>query len=95
MTPLNALVFGLGLFFIGLHLVGDNLKALSGGRFRDGIARTTRRPLPRLAVLLTLAAVAALTGCGTKTSLKLPPPAPVPAAATATTPAPHAAEPRE
>ena len=50
MTPLNALVFGLGLFFIGLHLVGDNLKALSGGRFRDAIARTTRHPLPRLAL---------------------------------------------
>jgi phosphate:Na+ symporter len=57
MTPLNALVFGLGLFFIGLHLVGDNLKALSGGRFRDGIARTTRRPLPRLALGLASGAL--------------------------------------
>jgi phosphate:Na+ symporter len=56
-TPFNALIFGLGLFFIGLHLVGDNLKALSGGRFRDGIARTTLRPLPRMALGLASGAL--------------------------------------
>ncbi len=48
MSPLNSLIFGLGLFFIGLHLVGDNLKALSSGNLRDGIACTTRRSLPRI-----------------------------------------------
>ena len=57
------------------------------------------RPLPRLAALLTLAA---LTGCGTRTPLTLPPqaqPAASGAAAPAPTSAPNtgnkAAEPRQ
>ena len=57
MSPLNALIFGLGLFFVGLHLVGDNLKALSSGSLRDGIARTTRSPLPRLGLGLVAGAL--------------------------------------
>jgi phosphate:Na+ symporter len=47
MSPLNALVFGLGLFFLGMRLVGDNLKGLCSGGFRVGIARTTQRPVLR------------------------------------------------
>lgn len=57
MSPLNSLIFGLGLFFVGLHLVGDNLKTLSSGRLRDGIARTTRTPLPRIGLGLTAGAL--------------------------------------
>ena len=57
MSPLNALIFGLGLFFVGLHLVGDNLKALSSGSLRDGIARSTRNPLPRVGLGLAAGAL--------------------------------------
>ena len=57
MSPLNALIFGLGLFFVGLHLVGDNLKALSSGSLRDGIARSTRSPLPRIGLGLAAGAL--------------------------------------
>lgn len=44
MTPLNALIFGLGLFFLGLRLVGENLRRLSGGGFRSLIKRGTSLP---------------------------------------------------
>lgn len=57
MSPLNDLIFGLGLFFVGLHLVGDNLKALSSGSLRDAIARTTRNPLPRIGLGLAAGAL--------------------------------------
>lgn len=57
MSPLNALIFGLGLFFVGLHLVGDNLKALSSGSLRDAITRTTRNPLPRIGLGLAAGAL--------------------------------------
>ena len=50
MSPLNALILGLGLFFLGLRLVSDNLKSLAGGRLRNGIVRTTRRPVLRAGV---------------------------------------------
>jgi phosphate:Na+ symporter len=35
------MVLGLGLFFIGMHLVGDNLRHLSSGSFRTLVARFT------------------------------------------------------
>jgi len=45
MTPLNALIFGLGLFFLGLRLVGENLRRLSSGRFRSVIKEGTHSPV--------------------------------------------------
>ncbi len=45
MTPLNGLIFGLGLFFLGLRLVGENLRRLSGSGFRSIIKRGTHAPL--------------------------------------------------
>lgn len=47
MSPLNALIFGLGLFFLGLRLVGENLQRLCSGGFRTAIAKTTDRPFSR------------------------------------------------
>ncbi|WP_142847384.1 Na/Pi symporter [Telmatospirillum sp. J64-1] len=35
---------GLGLFFIGVKLIGANLQQMSGRRLRSAVARTTRRP---------------------------------------------------
>lgn len=40
----GALLAGLGLFFVGLRLLTDNLKALSGRRLRERVARWTRTP---------------------------------------------------
>lgn len=54
MSPLNSLVFGLGLFFLGLQLVGQNLRQLSGGGFRNLVKSATHTPL--LAALLGLVA---------------------------------------
>lgn len=45
MSPLNALIFGLGLFFLGLKLTGENLRRLVGSGFREIIKRTTHSPL--------------------------------------------------
>jgi len=45
MSPLNALIFGLGLFFLGLKLIGENLRQLVGSGFRTIIKRTTHSPL--------------------------------------------------
>lgn len=45
MSPLNTLIFGLGLFFLGLRLIGDSLRRLSGPAFRSVIKRTTHSPL--------------------------------------------------
>jgi len=45
MSPLNALIFGLGLFFLGLKLIGENLRRLVGSGFREIIKRTTHSPL--------------------------------------------------
>jgi len=44
MTPLNSLIFGLGLFFLGLRLIGDNLRRLVGSGFREVIKRSTHSP---------------------------------------------------
>ncbi|CAN5637867.1 hypothetical protein BH09VER1_BH09VER1_15730 [soil metagenome] len=45
MTPINALVFGLGLFFLGLRMVGESLRRLAGPGFREIIKRTSHRPV--------------------------------------------------
>ncbi len=45
MHGLNALVLGLGLFFLGIQLVGENLRRLSGATFRHAIHRVSERPL--------------------------------------------------
>jgi phosphate:Na+ symporter len=45
MSPLNALIFGLGLFFLGLKLTGENLRRLVGSGFREIIKRSTHSPL--------------------------------------------------
>ena len=45
MTPANSLVLGLGLFFLGLRLIGENLRRLYGSSFREVIKRTTHSPL--------------------------------------------------
>lgn len=44
MSPLNSLIFGLGLFFLGLQLIGDNLRHLIGPGFREIIKRSTHSP---------------------------------------------------
>ncbi len=54
MSPLNALIFGLGLFFLGLRLVSENLNGFAGGSLRNRIAGSTSRPV--LGVGLGLAA---------------------------------------
>jgi phosphate:Na+ symporter len=53
MHGLSALVLGLGLFFLGIQLVGENLRRLSGPSFRRAIHRVSERPL-----------LSALTGVG-------------------------------
>ncbi len=45
MTPINTLIFGLGLFFLGLRLIGESLHRLSGATFRNIIKRTTHSPV--------------------------------------------------
>lgn len=50
MSPLSSLIFGLGIFFLGLNLVGENLRGACGGGLRDAIAKFTTRPLPRTAL---------------------------------------------
>ncbi|MFA7344053.1 MAG: Na/Pi symporter [Terrimicrobiaceae bacterium] len=54
MSPLNSLILGLGLFFLGLQLVGQNLRQLSGGGFRKLVKSATHTPF--LAALLGLVA---------------------------------------
>lgn len=45
MTPVNALIFGLGLFFLGLRMVGECLRRLAGPGFREVIKRTAHKPV--------------------------------------------------
>ena len=45
MTPANSLILGLGLFFLGLRLIGENLRRLYGSSFRNVIKRATHSPL--------------------------------------------------
>ncbi len=45
MHGLSALILGLGLFFLGIQLVGENLRRLSGPSFRRAIRRVSERPL--------------------------------------------------
>ncbi len=53
MHGLSSLILGLGLFFLGIQLVGENLRRLSGASFRNAIQRVSERPL-----------LAGLTGIG-------------------------------
>jgi phosphate:Na+ symporter len=53
MHGLSTLFLGLGLFFLGIQLVGENLRRLSGASFRRAIQRVSERPL-----------LAGLTGVG-------------------------------
>ncbi len=54
MSSLNGLILGLGLFFLGLRLVGENLRQLTGQGFRDVVKSATHTPV--LAALLGIAA---------------------------------------
>jgi phosphate:Na+ symporter len=45
MQVFGQLILGLGLFFLGMHQVGENLRRLSGPSFRSLMARTTGSPL--------------------------------------------------
>lgn len=45
MSPLNALIFGLGLFFLGLRLIGENLRQLAGPGLHAILKRTAHSPL--------------------------------------------------
>lgn len=45
MTAANSLILGLGFFFLGLRLIGENLRKLSGSSFRNIIKTTTHSPL--------------------------------------------------
>ncbi|HEU4678879.1 MAG TPA: Na/Pi symporter, partial [Terrimicrobiaceae bacterium] len=44
MTAANSLILGLGFFFLGLQLIGENLRKLSGSSFRTIIKTTTHSP---------------------------------------------------
>lgn len=44
-SPLNTFLLGLGLFFLGLQLVGQNLRVLSGGSFRNMVKAATHTPI--------------------------------------------------
>ncbi len=45
MHGLSTLILGLGLFFLGIQLVGENLRRLSGASFRRTIHRVSERPV--------------------------------------------------
>lgn len=45
MQGLSTLILGLGLFFLGIQLVGDNLRRLSGASFRRAIHAVSERPV--------------------------------------------------
>lgn len=53
MDPVITILGGLGLFFIGVKLIGENLKRMAGKRFRAFARRTTDSP-PLAALLGTL-----------------------------------------
>ena len=44
MSSLHGLILGLGLFFLGLQLTGQNMRALSGGSFRNLVRSLTDSP---------------------------------------------------
>ncbi len=45
MNAYGSLILGLGLFFLGMQLVGEHLRRLSATSFRDLIRRTTHSPV--------------------------------------------------
>ena len=44
MSSLHGLILGLGLFFLGLQLTGQNMRGLSGGSFRNLVRGLTDSP---------------------------------------------------
>ena len=44
-APLGTLILGLGLFFLGIQLIGMSLRQLAGASFRTLVQRTTHSPL--------------------------------------------------
>ncbi len=56
---------GLGLFFIGVKGIGDNLKSMSGRRFRSWMARATRHPALAAVIGTTFGAVTQSTSAVT------------------------------
>lgn len=44
MSLFNGVILGLGLFFLGLHLTGQNMRSLSGGGLRQLVQRATGNP---------------------------------------------------
>ncbi|QJD28980.1 Na/Pi symporter [Methylococcus geothermalis] len=44
MESFDSLILGLGLFFLGLRLIGQNLSELGGGGFRDAVRFVTHTP---------------------------------------------------
>lgn len=57
MSPVTSLILGLGLFFLGLRLVGDNLRLLCSSSFRDVIRSSIHSPLARVGVGLSAGAL--------------------------------------
>lgn len=45
MSVFNGAILGLGLFFLGLQLTGQNMRALAGGGFRAAVSRATASPM--------------------------------------------------
>ncbi len=45
LSVVASLVAGLGMFFVGLHQLTEDLKSLSSRQLRERIATWTRRPL--------------------------------------------------
>ena len=45
MDVFGLLILGLGLFFLGMRLVGENLRRVSGPSFRALMARSTGAPI--------------------------------------------------
>lgn len=57
MSPVTSLILGLGLFFLGLRLVGDNLRLLCSSSFRDVMRSSVHSPLARVGVGLSAGAL--------------------------------------
>ncbi len=58
MDALANVVAGLGLFFVGVWILSDNLKSLAGRSFRQSVVKWTKKPAPGFALGSVLGAVA-------------------------------------
>ena len=56
-SAFNTFVLGLGLFFLGLNLVSENLKLITSGRLRTAVSAATRRPMAPAAIGLCAGAL--------------------------------------